>query len=266
MEESSAPNPQPNEFFIPDTHAYAFTNIEICTAAEFLMTKLEPVSFEQLDRDDRVCVICQEEFCISSSVKRSHPPVKTVCGHIFGKRCIIKWLDPLCFWGPSQNDTYQLVPDDIGKTTCPMCRHGFFPQSPIEPMELLAHRLSFWDNAYASAGVARSATEERSRRLLWDYVTYCRSIDEHILDPELELLLDEDAQELLSDFAKLLKETRSLTAEQERLRTRLERIGRKDLAQCWFYRGAYIFNIDADDNERSVFTYPPGYQRCRGGF
>lgn len=74
-------------------------DIEVSQRAEFLMTKLESVPLENLDPDDRQCGICQQEYCVSEDVKLSHPPVKTLCGHIFGKPCLIKWLDPLCYWG-----------------------------------------------------------------------------------------------------------------------------------------------------------------------
>lgn len=258
MEESTAPNPQPNEFVIPDTHAYAFTNIEISNVAEFLMTKLEPVGLEQLDLDDQVCVICKQEFRVSDDVRLSHTPVKTVCGHIFGRGCIIKWLDPLCFWGLRENGGDEVDLDEGGKSGCPICRHSFFPQSPIEPMIELAYRLSFWDMAYASAGVARSEKEEHSRRYLWDYVNYCRSIDENEQDFEkASSLFDQNAQKLLLDFARTLKMDQNLTAEQEHLRQKLERIGRKDLEKCRLVDEEYYeFEIDRDDNERSEFAQP----------
>ena len=258
MEEITSQNPRPNAFVVPETHAYAFTNIAISQAAEFLMTKLEPVELEQLDLDDQVCVICKQEFRVSNDVRLSHTPVKTVCGHIFGQRCIIKWLDPLCLWGLREDDDEEVYLDEGGNSGCPICRHCFFPQSPLEPMIALAHRLYFWDMAYACAGVARSEKEEHSRRYLWDYVNYCRSIDEHeLVFKEFALRLDEDAQKFLLEFARILKVDQKLTAEQEHLREKLERIGRKDLAKCWFVHGSfYDFEIDRDDNERSEMAQP----------
>ena len=99
MEEKSAQTPKPNEFSIPAHEAYAMADIETWQAVEFLLTKLEPVHLEDLDNDNRECTICQQEYCNSEDAKVSHPPVKTVCGHVFGKPCIIKWLDPLAYLG-----------------------------------------------------------------------------------------------------------------------------------------------------------------------
>ena len=166
MEESATRHPKPNEFVIPENEAYAMTDIRTWKIAEFLMTELEPVDLETLDRDDRECAICQQEFCISKDVKLSHVSVKTVCGHIFEKFCIIKWLDPLCFWGLTEGaepEVLDMGADfEDGKTSCPTCRNEFFPKTTLEPMEALSARLWMWDAFYTAAGIALSEKEERS--------------------------------------------------------------------------------------------------------
>ena len=223
MEKSSPQTKKPNEFVIADSRAYAMTAIETWKAVEFLLTKLEPINLEDLASDDRVCVICQQEFGVSEDVKRSHAPVRTVCGHVFGIRCISKWLDPLRFWGLVDEDR-NLNLDEHGVSTCPTCRQVFFTTCRIEPMEFLAYRLSLWDSAYASAGVARSEKEELSRKHLWEYVEYCRSINEQEPTEVMRLEIQEAAYFLFRHWTQVVLKIQNLTPEQEILREKLERI------------------------------------------
>ena len=249
MDERGAQTPKPNESSITQYEVYALTSVRTWQAAEFLMTKLEPFNLEDDDPGTRLCVICQRDFGDSEDVKHSHTPVKTVCGHIFGKICIIKWLDPLCYWGLKEDDADAVTVSPLGRdgrSDCPICRKVFFPGCRVEPMESLAQRLFFWDIAYAAAGVVRSAWEERSRKDLWEYVEYCRSMDDHESDGRNELDL---AQVLLLRWAKSMK-CQKLTPVQESLRAKLERIGRKDLAKCAIMNGSYVFDFDREDDER----------------
>lgn len=256
MVQNTTQTPKPNEFLVPDCQGYAYTYVEAVAIIKFLMTKLEPIELEYLDAEDRVCSICRAELVISEDAKLSHAPVKTPCGHIFGKRCIIRWLDPVCAWGFKEDIDPNADPNaplyEPGKSGCPICRQEFFPHCGVEPMEALAQRLTLWDMAYACAGVARSEKEETSRKYLWQYVDYCRLIDEHDLDRQTKMDHLECAQELLLDFARSLKTT-TLTPEQEHLRMKLERIAKKDLEKCAFENGSYVFGIDRDDNERRDF-------------
>ncbi|MCJ1424329.1 hypothetical protein MMC29_002216 [Sticta canariensis] len=246
MEESGAQTPKPNELVDPQFEAYALTSSQTWQAAEFLMTKLEPFNLEDDDPGTRLCIICQQDFSDSQDVK--HTPVRAPCGHIFGKICIIKWLDPLCGWGLKADDVDAVTQspfDRRGRTDCPICREVFFPKCMIEPMEYVAQRLSFWDMAYAAAGVARTAMEKRSRKVLWEYVEYCRSMDDHEPDGQTSFSLP---QVLLLRWAKNMK-SQDLTPVQERLRAKLERIGRKDLRKCAFINGSYVFDFDRHDDE-----------------
>ncbi|MCJ1463282.1 hypothetical protein MMC07_001888 [Pseudocyphellaria aurata] len=264
MDETSPQTPKPNELMIPDDEAYARTNIEMGEIADILM-KLVPIKLEDLDLNDRVCAICRAEFFVSEDAKISHDPVRASCGHVFGKRCIIRWLDPFCAWGLKAEDDPEIDPEarlyESTNSHCPYCRRHLCPKSPIEPMEIVAHRLSFWDMAYASAGVERSEREESTRKSLWQYVEYCRSIDEHEVDRETELDHQRCAQMLLLDFALALK-IEKLTPEQEILRQRLERISRKDLERCSVQDGRYFFDIDSDDNE----VVEVGFSLMESGF
>lgn len=267
MEGSTAHTPKPNEFELPEGQAYAVVDIELYWVVEFLMTELEPVNMEDMDLNDKdcVCPICQEEFRVSEDLKREHIPVRLLCGHVFGRSCILRWFDPFCAWGLlADQDTGEDDTDDeqitipIVKTSCPMCRVQFFPEVNTESLEALANRLQFWDLAYASAGVARSLKEEHSRKYLWQYVNYCRSIDELNLEGHWEIDALKSAQKQLWHFAQILKlKYRTHTPEQEQLVKKLERIGRKDLDKCAFVNGTYEFNIDSDDNERIEFAGQP---------
>lgn len=256
-ESTDTQTPRPNEFAISKDTAYAVTDVEIWEIIEYLVTKLRPVRLEDLDPDDRVCSICQEELLGSEDVSPSHAPVKIMCGHIFGRKCIIRWLNPLCTWEFLIN--HQTAhPDQLlyANSSCPMCRADCVPEVVVEAAELVACRLCFWDMAYASAGVARSEREERSRASLVKHIIYCRSIYEDKTDEEWDLDLFKVVQDSLLGFVESLKR-QTLTAEQERLRKRLERIGRKDLAKCPFANEAFAFNIDSDDNERAEFANQP---------
>lgn len=252
------PTPKPNEFVLPDDQGYAMTEIEISDAAEYLMTKLETIKLDDLKLEDRVCAICQSELFISEDVTLSHPPVKTVCGHIFGRNCIVRWLDPLSFWRLEEDFDLNGEPipplTEWGNFGCPICRRELFAECEIEAMEVVIRRLAFWDMAYASAGVARSEREERSRKYLYEYIEYCCSIKASHLDGNMDLYFRASAQNLLLIFVKDLQ-AQKLTPEQENLRNKLERIGRKDLTQCPFENGSHVFNIDRDDNEREIVEY-----------
>lgn len=233
MEESTTRDPKPNEFVIPEEQAYAWTYNEVAKNTEFLLTKLEPVGVETLDPNDRLCTICQEEFQVLNDVKLAHAPVKMICGHIFGRTCIMKWLNPLSYCivpeiGP--RDVNEMLHDlrTTGNTSCPTCRRVFFSEVFLEPLELLAARLWFWDYAYGLAGVARSAKEEHSRKYLWRYVKYCRSINDIEIYGESERALLKGAQKCLLEFATDL-ESQALTSVQEALRENLQRLAERDL-------------------------------------
>lgn len=143
-----------------------------------------------------------------------------------------------------------------GKSSCPVCRRDFFRKCDTEPLEFVAQRLAFWDMAYVSAGVARSQKEEHSRKYLWQYVEYCRSVKKRSLENIMMLSLHEDAQWVLLHFVKFLK-AQALTTTQEMLRLKLERIARKNLEECEFQNGSYVFEIDRDDNEKDEFKDIP---------
>lgn len=234
MEENASQLPLPNELVIPDGHVYTLTDVGTYQVIEYLLTKLEPVALEDLDPDDRCCAICYMEFCVSEDFKLSHPPVKTVCGHIFGKYCIIKWFDPLSHWGKKEHVELlaSQMDAELERTNkgCPICRKVFFPTEPLRDDEMFAlvARLWLWDLAYEFAGIARSEIEESSREHLWEFVNYCRPINEFKLtdDSKKELLLW--AQSFLVEYVAWLK-TQALTAVQKKLRKRLAKVAECDM-------------------------------------
>ena len=241
MKVNRARTPKPNELPIFEHEAYALVEVEIWKAIEFLLTKLEPVHPEDLSPDDQQCTICQQKFYFSENPKLSHCPVKTVCGHIFGKRCIIKWLNSLCWWGLEEdgdpNFDYDGLLNDSAKTSCPTCRTEFFARPNRVPMDMLAILLWLWDNVFDYVGVARSEKEELSREHIWKYINYCHSMNE-IEEDELVLELvqseySEAALDIISTYAARLK-TIPLTPIQERLRKKLERIGKREITELMF--------------------------------
>lgn len=212
----------PDAFGLADNEAYALTDIGTFNVAEFLLTKLEPINLDELESADRECTICHHEFRTSGVVKHEHTPVKTPCGHIFGQKCIIKWLQPMNFWGlkdESHTEPAENLPWVHGKTSCPMCRVEFFPPFQVEPMELVAQRLFLWDIAYGHARVRYTDRERYSRRILWDFVEYCHSMDE--LEHNAGLARGYAKQEFVRWLRRL--RDRNLTERQNQLRENLKR-------------------------------------------
>lgn len=237
--------PKLNEFVLLEREAYAMTDVNLWAAAEFILTKLEPVHFEDVDPDDLTCVICQEEYRDLDDKKPLHAPVKTPCGHVFGKSCIIKWLDPLCYWdidGPKTGA-------EPTKTSCPTCRRVFYNETYRQPLDALAARLWYWDLVYFSIGIARSEKEERSREFLWQYVEYCRSINEFKVSRTFALALIQCAEDLLSLFALRL-ESQALTPGQEGLRKTLVALGHWNLREK-------IVQIENDAEYPIIFRREP---------
>lgn len=254
MEVSTTLTPKPNEFVIGQNSAYATTDIKKWKVIEYLLTKLEPVNLEDLGPDDEQCTICQQDFHVSEDVKLSHAPVKTVCGHIFGKPCLIKWLNPLCYRSLDEDRHGAALMGrhwyGDAKTDCPMCRRVFFPKCRVEPLEHLAQRLSFWDMAYDSAGVARSEKEERSRKHLWEYVEYCHSISQQ--PPETDGRLGYDlAQVHFNGFAAGLR-NQPLTPTQRRLQAKLKGIALKDMKLSTFGSHGLVITLTRVDDKHRV--------------
>ena len=226
MEEKTPQHPEPRELVIPDDEVYACTNLGTYQVIEFLLTKLEPVPLEDLVEDQDCCAICQMEFCVSENEKLSHPPVRTVCRHIFGKYCIIKWLDPLSYWGKAESAECLLSEMDTEledtKTSCPTCRKAFFPTtvSRSETMFELLRRLRLWDRVYELSGITRSEREEYSRKYLWEFVNYCRSVNEFKLTRDLKMKVVCSGQFDLWHHTAWLK-TQALTLVQKKLRKKL---------------------------------------------
>lgn len=261
MEESTA---QP--FPTPEDEGYARVGIDLCEAAEFLMTKLEQVNLHDLDPDDRICEICQEQFHVSEDVRLQHAPVKTPCGHIFGDQCIMKWLDLLCFYRGESDDGSEADDDALIPLTyssCPKCQHVFFKEFFQHPMQSLYVRLCFWDMAYIIAGVRLSEKEKRTRKYLWAYVRYCKFFEYKGLDDRKFEDLQEDARLDLLYFADFLT-TQDLTPAQEIVRQQVE-----ELAGCHMSDGDYdpddgnLFEEDAqeDEDQRSETDSKPNLKQ-----
>lgn len=252
-----------NEFVIPEFAGYAGIDLVRCAVAEFLMTEFQDIEIEDLDPDDRVCIICQEEFSFSEDPKLSHTPVKTSCGHIFGDNCLMMWLETFYAWSNSDPD-----PDRDGNDTpirmsnagCPHCRYVFVPAILKASVEELGHCILFWDQAYANAGVTRTENEKRCRDAIVLYINYyCAANEREPLHMKLAWRLDCSAQKALLEFTRHQK-YQTLTPEQENRRIRLERIARKDLLECLeFEDGEYkfVFDINSDDDERDEFEGNP---------
>ena len=222
MEENTPLHPGPRELVIPEDQVYAQTDLKIYQVMEYLLTKLDPVSLEDLDADDRDCAICCMEFCVSEDERLSHPPVRTVCGHIFGKYCIIKWLDPLSYWGKAEEaeDLITHLDPEIGdtKNSCPKCRTAFFPEGieRNDSMYELSSRLRLWDMVYGLAEITLSEKEEHSRKYLWEFVSYCTSVNDLKLTEGMRMNIARWGQLDLWHHAEWLR-TQALTPVQEKL-------------------------------------------------
>ena len=73
---------------------------------------LSTVKLEDMDKDDRKCMICLENFYKG---KDDEQAVRLPCTHIIGKRCLIRNINPLQLLHP----------------TCPYCRQDIHPQLPV---------------------------------------------------------------------------------------------------------------------------------------
>lgn len=222
MEENTGQTPPPDTFVLFDNMAYACTSIKTFDVAEYLLTQLEPIDIEDLDSDNRSCVICQEKFRVSEHQKHSHTPVRTPCGHIFGQKCIMRWLQALNSWGLEEE--YEDIPEqsvrleEEGNTSCPVCRTEFFPPFQTESLVRLMQRLMLWDMALSSAEVEISDYEQHTRQILWEYVDYCESMDELEHDRQRA---DLHATRAFARWIKALK-TLDLTDRQMYLRVKLK--------------------------------------------
>ncbi|MCJ1469074.1 hypothetical protein MMC07_007706 [Pseudocyphellaria aurata] len=221
-----------NEFVISDCKGYAQICIKACSAANFLMN-LEVLEVDDLDPHDRVCTICTEELSFSTNPKLAHIPVKTPCGHIFGLNCIMMWLEPLYSLPEPNPDNGLEFTIEKTNASCPYCRREFFPPGGSKlAVEELEQHIRFWDAAYASAGVTRTAKEEQTRNDVVKYINFFGAMHGlTLLDRSWKWDFMYCAQEELLKFARAQK-AHKLIAEHENRRIRLERIARKDLQQC----------------------------------
>ncbi|MCJ1468202.1 hypothetical protein MMC07_006830 [Pseudocyphellaria aurata] len=262
--------PELNEFVISESEGYACMDIDTAEAAYFLLRELKSLNIEDLEPDDRLCSICQQEYCFDEGQKHPHGPVKTPCGHIFGDECLMIWLENMDAWSKygldAEADDYE-VPVEMSNTSCPNCRREFFPEQVKDVMEELVQRILFWDLAYAYADVTRTAEEENCRRPVMEYIRFFNWT--HELEPiqmRVRWKFDKIVQEDLLKFARAQKAYK-FTPEHENKRIQLERIARKDLSKCWrsnrerlsLVNGGYYyaFDINCDEDEREEFKDQP---------
>lgn len=91
-------------------------------------------------------------------------------------------------------------------------------------------RLWYWDNAYTSAGVARSEKDERTRKYLREYVDDCELFEADSQEEEVfyDMVVQEDTSELFREFVQSLKNP-TLMPVQESRRNELERIAEMNM-------------------------------------
>ncbi|KAN0117480.1 hypothetical protein V8E51_003457 [Hyaloscypha variabilis] len=65
-----------------------------CSREEAVNALLTPVSFDELQSEDRDCSICHEQFGdkLAAAEDKLDLPVKLLCEHLFGSACITTWL------------------------------------------------------------------------------------------------------------------------------------------------------------------------------
>lgn len=232
-----------DEAYALSNSIYAVTNGMTLELAEFLVEELKPVNLEDLGPEHPLCIICKAEVCTSEDGKPSHAPVKTPCGHFFGKKCIRLWVDHRSFY----SDFKALLPRFI-HTGCPTCQEVLNRNFKGESTQLVEQRLLIWDRAYSRAGILRSDYEDSTRKLLWAYVEGYREIDEdEPLDADLVL---SSAEERFMTWIHCLK-SHNLSPEQEYLRKQLERFAVEEgFPLLALYSDAYQSLGNNVDNQR----------------
>jgi hypothetical protein len=84
------------EFDLPNTNVTSRMSEE---EAKHFVNNLEQMHAPSIPKENRKCPICWSRYDGEDEAERCNNPVKTPCGHIYGRRCIIQSLvgiEPLC--------------------------------------------------------------------------------------------------------------------------------------------------------------------------
>ncbi|MCJ1466252.1 hypothetical protein MMC07_004871 [Pseudocyphellaria aurata] len=208
------PSPALNTLDVLQRYTYALTARETWQVINFFHEELLLVNVDDIQLEDRQCDICTGEFADDL-----HRAVKLPCGHIFGMKCIQRWLTPF-------KTGYALLEGNpsLGANNCPKCRRVFFPrQSYLDSPNAVEGRIRFWDLAYAHVGIALSDSERRIRADLLRYISTSGYLDRTLPSDLIRPIYIEKLHQQLRSFSRHLK-SHPLTPVQEHLRSGLEEI------------------------------------------
>lgn len=84
---------------------------------------LPTVDVDDPDLPDRACAFCEVDYDADYTVAKGETPVQLPCGHVYGHKCIFRWLSP---W-------------EEARTMCPICK----VECPCETGETLLATVPF---------------------------------------------------------------------------------------------------------------------------
>ena len=126
-----------------DDSAHVVTDLEVldfpdCAARRFL-ENLHMLFVEELQQDERNCPICQEPYISQDGTQNEEAVMLPKCTHIFGHKCIIRWIDPR---------------NDSPRNSCPLCRDELFELDDARSETIEAEE---WDAPEFLSAIAQSA-------------------------------------------------------------------------------------------------------------
>ncbi|KAL8671698.1 MAG: hypothetical protein Q9168_003798 [Polycauliona sp. 1 TL-2023] len=142
---------------------YAKTPKEVLETIDYLQ-QLKHQTAQPAD-DDNDCSICLETYSSSLS-DAGESPVSLPCGHVFGFKCLERYLSPFGY----------------AKNSCPICRRKLF-EAPYEPdtVTKLRARLEAFDSYFQRhPRAARPTRTRRLRVLLWQYSLTTEVVSEEL--------------------------------------------------------------------------------------
>ncbi|MCJ1469876.1 hypothetical protein MMC07_008520, partial [Pseudocyphellaria aurata] len=198
-----------NTLDVQTSFTYAITCKKTWQMAKFFVDELHHASVGDIELEDP-CDICAEEF-----FGDVHRAVKLPCNHVFGRKCIERWLTPsLNLDGASS----------LGANTCPKCRRVFFPQQiQLDSPNSMELRIKFWDLAYAHVGIALSESERQVRADLLRYISSSPDFNRRLPSDTDRPVHMGYTHRVLIAFCRHLR-SHTLTPVQKDLRQRLETI------------------------------------------
>ncbi|PSR88946.1 hypothetical protein BD289DRAFT_481880 [Coniella lustricola] len=119
-------------------------------ASKKAIQSLERVALVSLPDNEKTCVICYNDFGVASPEGIIETPLRLPkCKHVFGDKCILKWLEDSC--------------------SCPYCRDKL-ESEPVRPNEAMIRRLLETETEqllHASTNIRRMMAASHGRERLY---------------------------------------------------------------------------------------------------